>query len=260
MRIKTVKTKDLRKFIDAIEALLDRPQGMEGMGLVWGPPGTGKSTALALVANLYNGVYARALGCWSVTSMLGELCVDLAGKRTTRKADMVTYIVGQLTQDNLRPRPIFIDEADYCFRQFDMVDSLRDIYDLSGCPVILVGMENIARDIREHDRIARRITQWVEFSGLDIEDAIQVTEELCEVEVEQDLIDYLYGQTNGNIGRMVIGLTKIENFAQVNGMERINAEQWGGRSLYFDQPTFRKRVTPKGPNGNNGKKKEKERS
>jgi DNA transposition AAA+ family ATPase len=258
MRIRTVKTKDLRKFIDAIEALLDRPSGTEGMGLLWGPPGTGKSTALALVSNLYDGVYVRALGCWTVTSMLGDLCSGLEGKRKLRRADMVEFIVNQLTKDNLRPRPIFVDEADYCFRQFDMIDSLRDIYDLSGCPVILVGMENIARDIREHDRIARRITQWIEFSGLDMEDAIQVTDELCEVKLEQDLIDYLYVQTNGNIGRMVIGLTKIENFAQVNGMSRINAEQWGGRSLYFDQPTFRKRSSPKGPNGNNSKKKEKE--
>lgn len=263
MRIGTVKTKDIRKFIDAVDALLDRPVGTEGMGLLWGPPGTGKSTALTLVANTYDAVYVRALGCWTVTSMLGELCAGVGEKRSCRRADMVSAIVKRLTNDNLKPKPIFIDEADYCFRQFDMIDSLRDIYDLSGCPVILIGMENIARDIREHDRIARRITQWVEFSGIDMEDTIQVTRELCEVELEQDLIDYLYTQTNGNIGRMVIGLTKIENFAQTNGMKRINADQWGGRSLYFDQPTFRKRALSKSPvngngaNGNSSKKKEK---
>ena len=238
MKTKMVQTKDLRRFMQSVDDLLNRPQGTEGMGLLWGPPGTGKSTSLAFVHNMYDAVYVRALGCWTVTSMLGTLCEELEGKRRLRRADMVEFIVNELTKDKKPPRPIFIDEADYCFRQFDMVDSLRDIYDMSGCPVILVGMENIARDIREHERISRRITQWIEFSGLDMEDTAQVARELCDVKVSADLVEYLHNQTNGNIGRIVIGLTKIEKYAEANGMNSVNADQWGERSLYFDQPSF----------------------
>jgi len=146
--------------------------------------------------------------------------------------------VGDKTKDGRQPRPIFIDEADYCFRQFEMVDSLRDIYDLSGCPVILIGMEDIARRIRTHERIARRITQWIEFKGLDFDDTVQVESEVCEVKLAEDLIRHLHAATSGNIGRIIIGLTKIEKFALANGLDTISAADWGERPLYFDQPTF----------------------
>lgn len=251
MKHKTVKTKDVRKFLNAIQDLLNRAMGTEGMGLLWGPPGTGKTTTMVFMVNLFNGIYVRALGCSTVTSILGDLCRELGGERKLRRSDMVEYIVDKLTKDDqgepLPPRPIFIDEADYCFRQFEIVDSLRDIYDLSGCPVILIGMEEIAKKIKEQGRFARRITQWIEFNGLDLEDTAQVARECCEVELSPDLIEYLHRETKGNIGRCIIGLTKIEQYARANRLDKISAEQWGERPLYFDQPIFGRK---KNGNGN----------
>lgn len=231
-------TKNMRRFTQAIDELLNRPQGTEGMGLLWGPPGEGKTTAVAFVHNVYDGIFVRAVGCWTVTSMLGDLCKELGGHRMLRRSDMVEYIVHELTRDGLAPRPIFVDEADYCFRQFEMVDSLRDIYDLSGCPVILIGMEDIARRIRTNERIARRITQWVEFKGLDLEDTALVAADCCEVTIRPDLIAHIHRETGANIGRAIIGLNKIEKFAQVAGLTTIGCNEWGDRPLYFDQPTF----------------------
>lgn len=243
MKHEMVKTKDVRRFMQSVEDLLNRPMGTEGMGLLWGPPGTGKTTALAYVANVYDAVYVRAVGCWTVTSMLGDLCRELGGKRMLRRSDMVEFIVEELTKDGRQTRPIFIDEADYCFRQFEMIDSLRDIYDLSGCPVILIGMEDIARRIRTHERIARRITQWIEFKGLDLDDTEHVASEVCEVTLAQDLVRHLHKETGGNIGRIIIGLTKIEKFALANGLKIATCGDWGDRPLYFDQPTFGRKKT-----------------
>jgi len=231
-------TNNMRRFTQAIDELLNRPIGTEGMGLLWGSPGEGKTTAVAYVHNVYDGIFVRAVGCWTVTSMLGDICKELGGQRMLRRSDMVEYIVHELTRDGRNPRPIFIDEADYCFRQFEMVDSLRDIYDLSGCPVILIGMEDIARRIRTNERIARRITQWVEFKGLDLEDTALVSFECCEVTLTRDLIEHLHKETGANIGRTIIGLNKIEKFALNNGLSTISAAQWNNQPLYFDQPTF----------------------
>jgi len=246
MKNEMVKTTDVRRFMQSVEDLLNRPMGTEGMGLLWGPPGTGKTTSLAYVANVYDAVYVRAVGCWTVTSMLGDLCRELGGKRMLRRSDMVEYIVEELSKDGRAPRPIFIDEADYCFRQFEMIDSLRDIYDLSGCPVVLIGMEDIARRIRTHERIARRITQWIEFKGLDLTDTEQVAAEICDVTLSSDLLRHLHKETGGNIGRIIIGLSKIEKFALANGLETITGANWGERPLYFDQPTFGRKKTTNG--------------
>jgi DNA transposition AAA+ family ATPase len=245
MKHVTVKTKDVRRFDQGIYDLLNRSKGVEGQGVVWGPPGVGKTTALTLLANDYDAVYIRALGCSTVTSILGDLCRYLGGERKCRRTDMVEYIVTKLTrgaagEPKPAPRPIIVDEADYCIRQFDIMDSLRDIYDISGCPVILVGMEDIARRLQENGRFARRLTQWIEFRGLDLDDTALVASECCEIKLADDLIEYLHAQTMGNVGRIKIGLDKIEKFARANGRDQITAAQWGDRPLYFDQPIFGK--------------------
>lgn len=237
MKHQMAMTKNLRRFLGATEDLINRPMGTEGMGLLWGEPGEGKSTAVGYVRNVYNGVFIRAVGCWTVTTMLGEICRELGGERKCRRADMISFIVEKLATN---PRPIFVDEADYLFRQFEMVDSLRDIYDMSGSPVILIGMEDIARRIQAHGRFARRITQWVEFSGLDLEDTRILAETVCEVRVSADLISQIHKATKGNIGRMVISLSRIEKLGKATGLEIVTSEDWGDRELFYDQPLFKR--------------------
>lgn len=246
MKHQMAMTKNMRRFLQSVDDLLNRPRGTEGMGLLWGKPGEGKTTSVAYVTNVYDGIFVRAVGCWTVTSMLGDLCRELGGQRLLRRSDMVEYIVHELTRDGRAPRPIFVDEADYCFRQFEMIDSLRDIYDLSGCPVILIGMEDIARRIRTNERIARRITQWIEFKGLDQADTALVANTCCETTLHSDLIAHLHRETGANIGRIIIGLTKIEQFSKANGLDELTLAQWGERPLYFDQPNFGR--TAKGSN------------
>jgi len=245
MKHNTVKTKDVRRFDQGIYELLNRSKGVEGQGVVWGKPGTGKTTALTLLANDYDAVYIRALGCSTVTSILGDLCRYLGGERKCRRTDMVEYIVTKLTrgiagEPQPKPRPIIVDEADYCIKNFDIMDSLRDIYDISGCPVILVGMEDIARRLQENGRFARRLTQWIEFRGLDLDDATMVAKECCEIEVQPDLIEYVHAATCGNVGRIKVGLDKIEKVANANGKTTMSLADWGERDLYFDQPIFGK--------------------
>jgi len=247
MKHGTVKTKDVRRFDQGIDDLLNTDE-IERMGVLWGPPGTGKTTALTLLANKYDAVFIRALGCSTVTSILGDLCQMLGyvgrdGKRMQRRTDMIEFICNRLTKEEgsnkeVSPRPIFVDEADYCFSEPKIIDALRDIYDITKCPVILIGMEEIARTIRESSKFARRITQWIEFKGLDLEDTAQVAIEMCEVNILPDLIEYIHRETAGNIGRVKIGLDKVEKYARANRLDSVSAADWGGRPLYFDQPIF----------------------
>lgn len=239
MNHEMAKTKNLTRFMSAVQELMDRPHGTEGMGLLWGDPGEGKTTALTYVVNTMEGVYVRAMGCWTVTTMLGEICKELGGHRLQRRADMVDWIQKQLA-DN--PRPIFVDEADYLFRQFDMMDALRDIYDLSTCPVILVGMEEIARKIQSHGRFARRITQWIKFEGVDLDDARLLAATCAEVHLADDLLQYLHKEARANIGRMIIGLSRIEKFGKASRLATVSLSQWQERELFYDQPTFKKGV------------------
>jgi hypothetical protein len=231
-------TKNVRRFLAAVRELNDRPVGVEGMAILWGEPGEGKSTTVAFVCNTLDGVFLRANATWTVTSMLGALSVELGLAPLKRKAPMVDAAISRLSET---PRPIFIDEADYLFRQADMLDIMRDIYDVTGSPVILIGMEDFARKVQSKGKFARRITQWVEFCGIDKEDARTLADSLCDVKVSDDLLDHIHGAARKNIGRMVTGLARIEQFGRLNAMKEVTKKDWAGRALFYDQPRFAKR-------------------
>ncbi len=237
MRHEIATTKELKMLIGGVEDLINRPYGVDGCGVLSGDPGVGKTTGIAYVANKYDAIYIRAMATWTVTSMLGELCKELGGHRMCRRSDMVDYICRVMGE---KPRPIFIDEADYLFRHIDMMDSIRDIYDTSGSPVVLIGMEEMARKIQQHGRFARRITQWMEFTGLDLEDLKLVAKTRCEVGVKDDLMEYLFAEGQGNVGRSIVGLSRIETFAKSNGLTSVDRATWGNRPLFYDQPVFGK--------------------
>jgi DNA transposition AAA+ family ATPase len=238
MRHELAKTKNVRLFISAVGELRNRPLGVEGMGLLWGEPGEGKTTVVAYAANTMDGIFLRANACWTVTAMLGALVTELGGAPRARRSVMMDDISQRLMNQE---RVIFIDEADYLFRQTEMLDTLRDIYDLTGAAVVLIGMERIARTIQDRGRFARRITQWVEFKGVDLDDARTLADTVCEVKLADDLLEHLHREAKANVGRMVVGLARIEQMAKTSGLETVTLDDWADRPLYFDQPKFRKR-------------------
>ena len=135
-------------------------------------------------------------------------------------------------------QPIFIDETDYLFRRWDVLDVLRDIYDLSGCPVVLIGEEQMARKIQSRGKFARRITRWIEFSGIDIADTQVLVKTVCEVAVADDLLFHLHKSARSNIGRMVVALGSIESFGKSTGISPVTLADWGDRPLFYDEPKF----------------------
>jgi DNA transposition AAA+ family ATPase len=237
MKHELASTKNVRRFQTAMRELRDRSLGVEGMGLLWGKPGEGKTTIIAHTANQTGGIYMRANAAWTVTSMLQTLVRELGGTPGNRRAPMMEWCFEKLRGGS---RPIFIDESDYLFRQTEMLDALRDVYDETGSPVVLIGMEDIARTIQNNGRFARRITAWIQFNGLDIEDARTVANTVCEIILEDDLLEYLHQEAGANIGRMVVGLSRIERFAKASGLDSVSRAAWNDRELFYDQPNFNK--------------------
>jgi len=237
MRYEMAMTKNVRRMLAAVRDLMDRPRGVEGMGLLWGLPGEGKSTCVAYASNVLDGIFLRANACWTVTSMLGAMMVELGMEPMRRRAPMIEAAGRRLME---RPRVIFIDEADYLFESAQMLDALRDIYDITGSSVVLIGMEKFARKIQQRGKFARRITQWVEFDGIDASDARVLADTVCEVEVADDLLGHVLEAARSNIGRMVTALARVEQFGVLNTLDTVTLKDWGNRPLFFDQPRFKR--------------------
>ncbi|MFH1857322.1 MAG: ATP-binding protein [Candidatus Omnitrophota bacterium] len=243
MKYELAKTKNVRTFLAVLNDLRVRPMGVEGMGILWGRPGEGKSTVLAYATNIFNGIFIRAKRSWTMTSLLEAIIFELHGVPGRRRSQMEDWIEKKLMEFR-EERIILVDEADYLFSSSmassDMLDVLRDIYDTTGTPIILAGMENIARRIQEEGRFARRITSWVEFQGIDLDDARIVADTICEVGVADDLLAHLHRECKASIGNIVPALSRIENLGKTTGIKTVDMAAWGDRPLYFAQPKFRR--------------------
>lgn len=244
MRPEIATTKILTLALQAVDDVINRPHGVEGMVTIVGKPGAGKTTAVGRIADMYDGIYVRAISCWTKTTMLGAICQELGapteGKgRLHRRVDMMSFIQRQLQTSP--HRPLIIDEADYLADQMEMLDTVRDIYDLLGNPIVLVGMETFTAKVQHQSagRFARRITQWVEFKAVDFQDTRTIAETCCEVAVADDLLRHLQSAADGNVGRIVTGLSKIEASAKRAGRTSVSLEEWGDKPLFYDYATYK---------------------
>lgn len=224
MKHRIVPIQNVFRMKEAADSLLTRTPGMPGMGLVYGPTGYGKTTGCTWLVNQVRGVYVRAMSLWSPKTMLEAIGreLDLDTQRLTL-AGMVDRIVQRLAETG---RPLFIDEADYIVESKRLVDTLRDIHDMSTSPVILIGMTGIDRRLRSHPQLTGRMAQWVEFHGLDASDVSMLASGLCEIKVEQDILDDLSRRASpagggAEVRRVVVGLGNVEQYARRRGMTAI---------------------------------------
>ena len=230
MRNKLAPTKNVAALQLAFESLASRDQGVPGMGLVHGYTGAGKTTAVTWLVNRTHGVYVRATSGWTPSSMLAKVMSELGAAPMQKRADMLDWIAARLTETQ---RPLFVDEADYLVGNKSMLESLRDVHDLAGVPVVLIGMRGIEKRLTSNAQLSRRISHWVEFLPSDLDDARTVSAAVCEVELDDELLTALHAEAKGSIGLMVVGLSRIESLAKANGWTTVTAAQWGDRKLFM---------------------------
>lgn len=243
MRSKIVPVKNISRLQAAGNALIKRAYGMPGIGLIWGPTGYGKSTGTTWFVNQCNGIYVRAIAQWSPKSMLCSIARELGiDSRKFNNSEMVEAIVQRLSD---REHPIFIDEADYVVERKTLIDTLRDIHDLSTVPVILIGMHGIEKRIRNNEQFTGRVAQWVAFEGIDMEDTRMLSDALAEVRIADDLLDVLHTDASpkGNrsagaeVRRVTVGIGQIEYYARSRGMNEIALADWPkGRGFFIGAP------------------------
>lgn len=213
------------RFSQTLTALEKRSSGIPGMGLVEGYTGAGKTTTVVRELNQRNGIYVRANSVWTPSAMYRALLHELGISPLNSAAKMLDAAVGSLLESG---RPVFVDEADYLLKG-GMLESLRDLHDLTGVPVVLIGMEGLSRKIKHRPQLTRRISQWVEFQRASMDDARILADTCCEVEVGDDLLLLLHQQAKGSVGQMIVGLSRIEAYAQAQpqgGWTKISLKQW----------------------------------
>jgi hypothetical protein len=232
VRNKIAQVSNIKMVWRAEETLRTRALGVPGIGVIWGPTGFGKTTAITWLANQprVNAVYVHAMATWTPTAMLGAIMRELDDEQRPRCAVMVDFIVRQLARED---RPLFVDEADYLTDDKKLLDTLRDLHDMSTTPLILIGMKNFQRRVTHREQIAGRVSQWLEFQPADLKDARTLCDEVCEVKVNDELLSALHRGAGGSMRGMIVGLSRIETFARAEGLSGVSLKDWGDRPFTF---------------------------
>lgn len=227
MRIAVAKTKNLSNLARAADQLRTRNIGTPGIGLIWGPSGLGKTTAATWFCDQYDAVYVRAWSTWTPGAMLGAICAALDLPAQTRIASAIDQIVLALSRTQ---RPLFVDEADYLLGSARLLDTLRDLHDVSSAPVIVVGMGEFRRRAERREQFSGRVTARVEFRPADIEDARTTATAMLErVRPTDDLLARLVQETGGSMRRIVSGLAQVERLATRRRLAEVSLADWGTR-------------------------------
>lgn len=232
MKNKIAQVANIKMVYRAEESLRTRAPGVPGIGLLWGPTGFGKTTAITWLTNQprVNAVYVRAIAAWTPTAMLAAIMRELDDEPRARCAVMVDLIVRALVRED---RPLFVDEADYLADNRKLLDTVRDLHDLSTTPLILIGTKDFQRRVMHQEQLAGRVSQWLEFQPAGLKDARILCDEVCEVRVGEDLLGAIHRAAGGSMRATVVALSRVESYARAEGLDAVALKEWGDRSFQW---------------------------
>lgn len=226
-----VPIKNIVRLSATAEALLARPAGLPGMGLVFGETGRGKTVAARWIAERHGGILIRAMALDAPSSLLRRIHQALGLTPQGPCAAQVVAIVEHLGRMRAS---LWVDEADYLVDHRRVLETLRDIHDLSDTAVVLIGEERMEARLRSFERLSRRITHVVRCEPCDIADARLLADHLCDgVTVHDDLLDVLLDASRGSTAHVVTGLRNIETQAHLDQRDAMTLADWGRDRPFF---------------------------
>ena len=215
-----VKTQNVKNFIGLVENLINKPKNIPKMGLVYGEPGLGKSQTALWLACKYDGIYLRASNLMTGRWLLEELVKELDEIPRFLTSDNFNIVVKKLKQ---KPQVIFIDEIDYLVNNYKTIETLRDIHDETGCPIIFIGMGLAHRKLERYKHLYDRFSEILKFETFGVDDLSQIIGKLSEITFTPDAIEYIH--TKYNRFRQIVQLiNQMETFVKDNNLAEINME------------------------------------
>jgi DNA transposition AAA+ family ATPase len=224
MRKVFAKTSNVNNFVAAMTRLQNRPVELPGMALIFGEPGLGKTRTCLWWQAANDGVFVRTKKLMTGRWLLEEIVAELGEDPTGRTSTLFRQAVEQLLE---RPRVLFVDEADYLAHDARVIETLRDLHDTTGTPVVLIGMDMADKKLARFKHLYDRFSEILKFTPLTLIDVKAIAEQMCEVKVSDDAVSYIHNQAN-RFRRVVVWLYKCEAIARANSLKEITATHLNG--------------------------------
>lgn len=218
MRKTFVKTKNVKGFMNLIYSLKNKPENISKIGLIYGEAGLGKTKTALYLAIQHDAIYIRATNSMTPKWLLEELAGELDEIPRFYTADIFRQCV---TAIKSKPQMIIVDEIDYLLADFRAIESLRDLHDETGVPIVLVGMKLAKHKLKKHTHLFDRISEIYRFDEFDFQNVKQIVTELSEIEIQDSAIRIIY-QKATRFRQIVQIIDKVEKAASANALTAID--------------------------------------
>jgi len=217
-----IETGNVTEFRRKIRTLEDTVEGETGFALVYGQAGRGKTETARNYYAQNGGIYLRVMGGWTKTAFVQALCLLTSGESPANFAVCKRRVIESL---DAAPRTIFVDEADRL--HVERIDDLRDIHDMTGAPVVLIGELEMKGLLGERRRIWSRVKQVIEFGPVSEEDVAILAEEAAGLEVAPEAGALIVRRADGDFRLVWTLLGHLEKAAKARDTKVIDAKLAG---------------------------------
>jgi len=215
-----IRTQNVKNFIGLVENLINKPQNIPKMGLIYGESGLGKSQTALWLSAKYDGVYLRCSNLMTGRWLLEELIKELDEIPRYLTSDNFNICVKKLKES---PQVIIIDEIDYLINDKRSIETLRDIHDETNCPIVFVGMGLAHKKIERFKHLFDRFSEIVKFETFSKLDLKEIIEQLSEIPVTIDAIEIIHKKYN-RFRQIVQLINQLEIVAKENNLTEITEE------------------------------------
>lgn len=218
-----IRTKNVVNFVSLMNELQNLPPNIPKIALVYGDYGLGKSETIKWWTFKNDCVYVRATQNMTSRWLLSEIAEELNEEPFWHSKETFELIENHLFQN---PKTIIIDEVDYLIEK-KTIEVLRDLHDRTGCPLVLVGMDQVDKKLSRFPHLTDRIYKKFRFESYDSNDIKKILSELSEIPITNDGLEYLATRTN-QFRQIVKLVNRVEKLATTNQITELNEENLRG--------------------------------
>lgn len=217
-------TANVKRYVTAVNAALASPPGIDKGVIVTGAVGQGKTETSLWWKNHQSphSVLVRVKKAAGPKWLLSDIASELGLMPAKTSHALFDQVVEDLLGSD---RALILDEFDYVADKTTLVETIRDLGDMTGIPIVMICMPWADERLKRYPALMRRVSQRVEFKNLGTEDVRMVMDQICEVPVADDALMAILASERGMPVYSLYRWAKaFEDIARKHNVSEVRAE------------------------------------
>jgi hypothetical protein len=230
-----VALKNVASFMAMAQRLIERDPHLPGIGVCSSPSGFGKTWASIFAQNKTGAIRVEVGDTWTKRTLLANILKELGEpvRGRTPAAEMAEKVI--IALGNEPARPLIVDEADKCVDR-NMIETIRELHEHSGAPIILIGEERLPGKLLAVERVHNRVLHWMQAQPCDADDVHLLAKAFApQLTIYGDLLDAIRAQSMGRARRIVVNISNVAEFCRNKNLTKVSVEQYRG-DFYTGEP------------------------